>query len=129
MNWRRWAYDKLRLDEDLTALVPLANIYGGGALQSAPKIKPFLIINYAPSFRSNVRTSVSSLIVAVHDDPGDYGRIDQTLLRVKELFNNAIPGEPGSTVVEWLTDSQDLADDGYGTIMRNSSYRLIGGTP
>lgn len=129
MDWRRWAYDTLRMDDEILSLMPESGILGGGALRSAPKVKPFLIIGINPAFRSNVRTRVGGMVISVHDEPGDYGRIDQILNRVRDLLNNAVPGEPGSTVVEWLTDSQDLADDGYGTIMRNSSYRLVGGQP
>ena len=127
MNWRRWAYDTLRMDSQITSLMPVDGILGGGALRSAPKVKPFLIIGLNPSLRPNVASAtIGGMVITVHDEPGDYGRIDQVLSRVKQLFNNAVPGEPGSTVVEWLTDSQDLADDGYGTILRNSSYRLVG---
>lgn len=129
MNWRAWAYDRLRQDDELLQLISLEGILGGGALRSAPAQKPFLIIGINSAIRSNVRVPVGGMVITVHDDPGDYGLIDQILARVKELFDNVAPGLPGSTVVEWLNDSQDLADDGYGTILRNSSYRLVGGQP
>jgi hypothetical protein len=129
MNWRRWAYDTIRLDDVISGIMPVTNIHAAGSLNSIPRVKPFVIINHAPSFRSNVRTQVGGLVISVHDDPGDYGRIDSILNRIRELFNDAIPGQPGSTVVEWLNDSTDLADDGYGTIMRQSSFRTVGGQP
>jgi hypothetical protein len=60
-----------------------------------------------------------------HDQPGSYARIDAILAAVR----GALVGQvalPGAVACRWQGDSQDLADDGLGTITRNSAFRLVG---
>jgi hypothetical protein len=65
----------------------------------------------------------------VHDEPGDYTRIDEILYRVKSLLPT-LDGQSnglGHVVsIEWTGDSEDLADDGHGTITRNTGFSLVG---
>jgi hypothetical protein len=126
MNWRQWIYEQLISDPQVTELVPAGSIYGSGSIGAPPASKPFLIIRMDPTQvgRSSA-WSVANATIWAHDEPGDFGRIDEVLLRVRRALNRKIPGQPGGITVEWSGDSTDLADDGYGTISRNASYRLI----
>lgn len=71
-----------------------------------------------------------SLEVWAHDQPGDYGIIDGLLNRCRLVLEaiQAFHTEDGKwiTCVEWQGDSEDLFDEGPGTITRNSSFLIIG---
>jgi hypothetical protein len=66
--------------------------------------------------------------VWAHDEPGDYGRIDQILRAVEEELLGPISLENG---VRCRLDarSADLADDSFGTITRNSAFTIVGKEP
>lgn len=125
MNWREWVYSTLSSDAALLEVVPIGSMYGAGSVGDRPENKPFIIIRLSPSTRVNSFWSDSNVVVWVHDDPGDYARIDQVIDLCRRALDKKIPGRPGGIVAEWTGDSADLADDGYGTITRNTSYRLV----
>lgn len=124
MNWREWIYSRLVNDQDLTRIVPIPSIYGAGSIGDRPEGKPFIVIRMSPT-QVNRFSSVHNVTLWVHDEAGDYALIDQVIDLCKAALNRVLPKQPGGIVVEWTGDSTDLADDGYGTITRNSSYRLI----
>jgi len=131
MDWRKWAYEKLLATPALLAVVPEAFIFGDGSLVGSPSERPFIVLAFggdtaelndgdAPAVTSR------SLSIWVHDTPGSYERIDNVL----GFIRNSLVGQvasPGATGCFWQGDSSDLADDNYGTIVRNSSFRLVGG--
>jgi hypothetical protein len=63
--------------------------------------------------------------------PNDYTRIDKIIQQIKVVML-ALEAEQSAltdgwlVVVEWVGDSDDLADDGHRTITRNTSYRIVG---
>lgn len=96
-----------------------------------PETRPFMQIRWGQNQVGLRNTAVSrrTLTVWVHDQPGDYGVIDQVLVRVKEL----LPGLEGMSnglghvaAIEWTGDSEDLADDGHSTITRNATFSVVG---
>jgi hypothetical protein len=96
-----------------------------------PQTRPFLQIRWGLNEIGLKNTVVSrrTLTVWVHDEPGDYTRIDEILYRVKSLLPT-LDGQSnglGHVVsIEWTGDSEDLADDGHGTITRNTGFSLVG---
>lgn len=68
--------------------------------------------------------------VWAHDNPGDYEVIDSILNRCRQVLTaiTAVQAQTGNWIscVEWQDDSEDLFDEGPGTITRNSRYTVIG---
>lgn len=126
MNWRAWVYEKLSTAPEVTSIIPADQIYGAGALNLVPTTRPFITLRFMPAIRNVVNGRNDEVVVWVHDEPGDYGRIDEALAAVRTVLDEHVPDLPGSIVVRWQGESQDLADDGYGTITRNASYLLVG---
>jgi hypothetical protein len=123
MNYRIWCYERLTTDVQLASVVPPTSVFGAGAVGAVPSAKPFIVLRFGP--RTASIGSIGNLTVWAHDEPGDYELIDEILGHARRLLDGAVPGVPGMITSEWTSDSTDLADDGYGTITKNSSYRLI----
>jgi hypothetical protein len=94
-----------------------------------PQTRPFLQMRWG---RNSVGLDVVTrrdVTIWVHDEPGDYGRIDSIILRLRQLLPELVGQSNGLghlMAVEWINDSEDLADDGHGTIARTVSFLLIG---
>lgn len=95
-----------------------------------PPTRPFLQLRWG---RNDVGLDVvtrRNLVIWAHDEPGDYSiAVDPIILRLRAL----LPGLEGQSngsghliAVEWAGDSEDLTDDGHGTITRNVSFSLVG---
>jgi hypothetical protein len=126
MDWRQWSFEMMVNTPAITALVPAGSIHGAGSVPGAPKDKPFMVLRLGMELPNAVQSRNGELTVYVHDEPGDYGRIDDILLAVYQTLDRFQVKEPGAVCVEFLEGSQDLFDDGYGTIMRYSSWKLVG---
>jgi hypothetical protein len=94
-----------------------------------PQTRPFLQLRWGRNDAGMSRVTVRNLVIWVHDEPGDYALIDAILLRLRTLIPLLV-GESNGTGnlvdVTWAGDSEDLADDGHGTITRNASFILVG---
>jgi hypothetical protein len=94
-----------------------------------PQERPFIQLRWG---RTDIGLDVvnrRNVVIWVHDEPNDYGRVDAILIRLRYVLA-ALPGLATSlghvVAVEWLGDSEDLADTGHGTITRTTSYSLVG---
>lgn len=131
MDWRSWTYGRLQGRSALVSLLPsVASIFGSGSLTGAPAERPFVIFalgTWLPELKSDdLPVSHSQfLTVAAHDEPGDYARIDAILVEVREAISGQV-SEPGAICATFQGLSQDLADDHFGTAMRNAEFRLTG---
>ena len=127
MNWRQWIYQKLTADPAVIAIVPAARIYSAGALTGRVNTNPFLVIRMMPVNRELAEGVAHSQNVAIwaHDQPGSYARIDALLGAVRASLVGQV-ALPGAVACRWQGDSQDLADDGLGTITRNSAFVCMG---
>jgi hypothetical protein len=127
MNWRRWIYDTLRADAAVTTIVPQSSILGAGSITGRIDTKPFIIITKMPSIPTvKVGTAYRlSVRVWAHDVPGSYQRID-SVLRAAQTALSVVVALPGAVRCEWQDSSQDLADDGFGTITRYSTFQCVG---
>ena|ERR1041385_7338539 len=115
-------------DSTLTTLgIGSPNSFAGDV--DTPADRPFLQLRWG---RNDVGLDVvtrRTLNIWVHDEDGDYGRIDSIVLRLRELLPTLEGMENGSghlMAVEWTGDSEDLVDDGHKTITRYTSFSLVG---
>lgn len=99
-----------------------------------PAERPFINLIWGDTNEGLATVNTRLITLWVHDTPGDYARIDRILFRLRSVLT-AIEatswteggGQSGwVTAVEWEGDSGDLTDDGHGTIVRTSSYTIIG---
>lgn len=129
----------------LAALLGDATLVGLGVSDGAvltgdvdtPAERPFLQLRYGATTpgpaRGGVGPNMRDLTIWVHDVPNDYTRIDKIVQQIK-IVMLALEAEQSAltdgwlAVVEWVGDSDDLADDGHRTITRNTSYRIVGST-
>lgn len=97
-----------------------------------PQSRPFLQLRWGINAVGLAKTQVSrrTLVVWVHDQPGDYSvKIDPIIVRLRALLPTleGLSNGAGHVIsVEWTGDSEDLADDGHGTITRNTGFSLVG---
>jgi len=129
MDWRGWAYDALTFSTAITDVIPVESIYGSGAVEAVPDVKPFMVIRLelqTPELNHADAPEITSQFMSlwVHDEPGSYVRITEVLAVARGILVGAVVG---ALACAWQGDSGDLADDTYKTITRNSSYRLLGG--
>lgn len=112
--------------QELSAPNELAVFQRSGNEQSEPpKTRPFVIYNLGittPSGPSALRAHNRYVQVWVHDDPGDYHRIDQMLARIKEVFE-AAPQEAEFYELRLVNDSPDLNDTGLDTIVKFAVFQ------
>jgi hypothetical protein len=127
VNWRKWIYDTLVANTAFVALVPANRIISSGALTGRRDNNLFVVIRMLPmvgELAEGVAHSQTAEIWA-HDQPGSYGRIDQALGLAKAALVGPV-ALPGAVACRWQGDSQEFADDGLGTITRNSAFRCVG---
>lgn len=94
-----------------------------------PSNRPFLQLRWGRNDEGLDVATRRNLVVWVHDEPGDYSRIDTIIKRLRVLFPSLVPTvyAGGALMgVEWAGDSEDLTDDGHKTIARNTSFVLVG---
>jgi hypothetical protein len=94
-----------------------------------PQGRPFLQLRWGRTDPGLDVVTRRNLVVWVHDEPGDFTRIDDIVLRLRPLIVGLIglANGLGHVVgVEWTGDSEDLADDGHRTIARWASFVLVG---
>jgi hypothetical protein len=93
-----------------------------------PSQRPFGVYHLdmeAPVFTpSALRARTRSVQVWVHDEPGDYHVIDQTLDRVRQVLEGAVHSGPFLEMRLTLR-SPDLFDDLLKTIMRYSRFDAV----
>ena len=133
MDWRTWAYDRLRLDASILTDVPETSIFGAGSLSGSPQARPFIVLRFGAETVELVdgdKPAATShrMTVYAHDKPGDYLRVARILRNVRTLLAGNVTGmAPGNGIMAvWEGDSGDLADDLFQTVVRYGEYRLIG---
>ena len=125
-NWRDWLYDTLTNDANVVAAVGIGSIHGSGSLTGSPADKPFIVIRYDAALPGPFGSvAAQDAVINIHDEPGSYAPISEILDYVKNAIDQRVIAENVQGVV-WQGDSGDLADDGYGTIVRSTSYRFNG---
>lgn len=138
IDWRSWAFQTLRADAALAALLPQQAdgdpyVFGAGAIEEPPAKRPFVSLimgDEVPGPFAGV--SRARLAVHAHDEPGDYLRLGSVLAAVRSALAPDLGTRasavrvPGGVACIWQGDSGDLANPDLGTIFRISTYDLQG---
>ena len=109
-----------------------AAIVAGNA--DSVRLRPFLVLSWQdqrPGFPGHVR-GPRILDLRCHDIPDDYDRIDSILARARTvLLGMAGIVDPDSgervTEIHWTGSGGDLRDTERGTILRISTFTVVGG--
>lgn len=93
--------------------------------------RPFAVIHMGVQNPGMAHIKDRNMVIWIHDEGGDYGRIDEALHAVYGRLDGAehVSDSGGSAELiraHWTATSGDLIDPGFRTITKNSSYRLIG---
>lgn len=92
--------------------------------------RPHLILRFGSKDPGVGTVDKRNLTVWVHDEPGDYGLIDNIVNRVRFILTGieARPTDDGKWIscIKWLGDDDDAYDDGPGTAVRASNYLIVG---
>jgi len=108
----------------------------GGTLSGdvdTPEPRPFLNLKWGttnPTPFGGVAQQ-TTLTIWVHDQPGDYERIDAICRRLRVLLPSLLglsDLDDYVSQIAWTGDSGDGQDDGHRTIYRQSNYTLNGST-
>ena len=94
-----------------------------------PGARPFLQLRWGRNSEGLDVSTRRDLVIWVHDEPGDYTRIDAIIFRLRSLIPSLVPSTDANgwlQGVEWTGDSEDLIDDGHRTIARNTGFTLVG---
>lgn len=94
-----------------------------------PQTRPFLQLRWGVNAIGLDVSTRRSLVIWVHDQPGDYTKIDQIIFRLRGLIPSLIGTRDTQGYLQgvvWEGDSEDLTDDGHRTIARNTSFTLVG---
>ena len=122
---RTWAYTQVQNSAAITADVA-DRVFQDTSLREDEATRgitrPFIVYRVwglRPEFRGDdsdvKRREVFQWFV--HDEPGDYTRIDRILENLYTLFADTRDQDAG-VISEWLEMSEDFRDDDMNTIMR-----------
>lgn len=130
-NVRDLVFSALTSDLQLNTLgINEDHVWAAGALDG-PQPTPFMVIRWGNTNRGIGPVNSAECTLYVHDDPGDYGRINDILHRSRQvMLALAASGATANWIidVQWQGDSGDLADDVYKTVMRNGSFNVVANT-
>lgn len=128
---RELVYQTIVNDPVLNGLGVVEDNTASGDMDT-PEIRPFVQLRWGSNAIGLAKTPVTrrTLVIWVHDRPGDYSvKIDPIIARLRYLLvtlEGLSNGLGHVVAVEWTGDSEDLADDGHGTITRNTGFSLVG---
>lgn len=131
MSIRSIVLDEIQGTSALTNLIPSDNWWSSGSLEedNAPP-RPFVVIRYGATNPGIGDVKRGSVTFWVHDDLGDYSRINGVLKQLYVTLHGRehLTDGNGNEIIrlEWTTDSNDLFDPGYRTITRNTTFNLVG---
>lgn len=108
--------------------LPAGQSWAANALDT-PTAYPFIVHRWEETSPAFGLIGTETLRVWVHDEVGDYARIN-TLLEWVKMTLTAMTHVAGSdgrivTQIDWTGDSGDLYDDGWKTISRNAGFRVV----
>jgi hypothetical protein len=129
MGVRDEVWDALAHDSVLNSLgITSDNLYPGLMTPDSPPQDLFVVLRWGVTDRGPGRNagSVENLSVWAYNRQTDYGPILDVLSRCRTVLLG-IRG-PGAIIqVDYRGDSEDLWDDGYRAVTRNSTYQIPNG--
>jgi hypothetical protein len=99
-----------------------------GAVIDVPS-PPFAVIGYSPPILKNGGRYVPVVEIAVHDERGDYGRIESIHKSIREVLEGVVQCqlEDGIiTTADFIGASGDLVDPDRGTNFQTATYTVLG---
>jgi hypothetical protein len=133
---RKTLYGLLTANSTLTAIVPVDRWYQAGAVVDIPK-KPFVVLRWIAPVPSASGRWLNQLRIDVHDERGNYNRIDQLLgnpysgggiYDVLSGLADYVGPDGRITQADYLNHSGDQEDEDYKTNYKFSSWQVIGVT-
>lgn len=125
---RRLIHTLLSTHQPLMDLLP-GGLYGDRSLKDTPAVKPFGVLLHEGPSRGLGTVHRATTVLWVHDEVGDYTRIDDAL-KVARLHLAAQVQVSLNGIylmqAEWQGDSVDLYDDARGTNVKNATFLLVG---
>lgn len=118
---RKTLFNYLTTDSDSLVLVPADRWRARGSIDE-PIQMPFVVYAFGLTDPALGPVRSQSREVWVHDEPGDYTRIDEVLDAIEKNAENLLQFESDGWRImslEWGGRSGDLADDGFRTATRN----------
>lgn len=126
---RTLVYPALLGDATLMGMLP-GGLTSDRSLLATPTVRPFGVLMHEGPSRGIGRVHRWTTVLWVHDEIGDYTRIDAALRRARVVMES-LPGlvSAGFSVVDvrWQETSSDLYDDARETNVKNSTFLLVGG--
>lgn len=120
-------YQALTEDTGLMDLLP-GGISGDRA-DGVPDLRPFGVLTWEGPNPGIGRAMQMRMTLHVHDNPGDFTRIDEILRYVRDLMESATPRKhQGVTLshAEWIGMSPDLHDEDRRTNLKTVTFLLTG---
>jgi hypothetical protein len=114
--------DDILISEGITR----QSVYSGDV--DTPVQRPYIVLRWGTTNPGVDVSRQRSLVVWVHDQPNDYARIDRIIKRTRTVLTGIVARQTDVgwiTAIDWLTDSDDLSDDGTHTILRTSAYNIV----
>lgn len=125
---RRLMYDLLSNDPTLTALLP-GGLFGDRMEFEVPLAKPFCVLVHEGPFVGIGRARQARTTLWIHDEPGDYTKIDNALKYACALIESSAPRKLNGvwlTEAKWEGTSGDLLDEARRTNVKNATFLLTG---
>lgn len=132
---RTWLYDRLAnapslqgyySDPDLNLIV-----FPRESMESSAVVKPYLVYGLGTESaedlaEDNDHTAERQFFqVWVHDEGGDYGRIDEIVGKLKVLLTNASSPADNVIIVRYLETSQEFSHQTLKTLFRYVRFQAI----
>jgi hypothetical protein len=123
---RQTVYALITGDSTVTDVVPAW--YDRSAVLDTPET-PYGVLGWEPELAKGGRRWTYSLNVYVHDNRGDFNRIDAALKAVRALLEGTLQytGLDGTIVqADYRGTSGDQVDQATGTNVKFSSWEVVG---
>jgi hypothetical protein len=133
---RKTIYSALTSASALTAIVPIERWYEAGAVIDTPR-RPFVVLRWIAPVPSASGRWLNQLRVDVHDQRGDYSRIEALLgnpysgggiYALLTGLTDYVGSDGRITQCDYLNHSGDQEDEDYKTNYKFSSWQVIGVT-
>lgn len=133
---RKTIYTALTSASGLTTIVPAERWYEAGAVLDIPK-RPFVVLRWIAPVPSSSGRWLNQLRVDVHDQRGDYTRIEALLgnpysgggiYALLSGLTDYVGSDGRITQCDYLNHSGDQEDEDYKTNYKFSSWQVIGVT-
>lgn len=134
---RPWLFDTISTDQTIQALLGgslesvLERIVPRQSQQNINLVKPFIIFGLGNNTNENLSEDPDHIAnrqfftVWVHDEGGDYQKIDDIIEALKALLVGKSSSAYNISNIYWLETSQEFDNDTYETLFRYVRFQAI----